>query len=354
MNFAHWQPHYAEHGIATIPCAASKIPLVRNPQKFGRAASAEIAAKFGDAEAFGFYAGPRNGITVLDVDTSDEGVLATALNRHGSSPIIVRTGSGKFHAPYRHNGELRRIRAWGKGLPIDLLGAGLCIAPPSTVTKGTYEIIEGHLDDLDRLPIMRGLDAGMYVEAPSIVPDEAEPEIIPEGTRNTTLWRFCMRQASTHRIETGKAIDRGELIEVARRINAGCSPPLPESEVIAIAASAWGYEISGKNWFGTGQRIVTSHDEIKLLSQDAYYLLCILRQHHWGRQFVVANAMAEKLDWSRKRLAAARAELDRQDKIKMVRKANQWRGAALYDWPPGGADRGGAGREAKGGVWCFL
>ena len=137
---------------------------MKNPQKFGRDAIREIANKFSDASAFGYYCGQRNGITVLDVDTTDEHVLADAINRHGQTPIVVRTGSGKFHALYRFNNEKRAVRAWD-GLPIDLLGAGLAIAPPSLVSKGHYQIIQGHLDDLDRLPIMRELDVRLYANA---------------------------------------------------------------------------------------------------------------------------------------------------------------------------------------------
>jgi len=128
-GYSHWQPIYAERGTL-IPCGDNKIPLVKNPQKFGRDASAEIANKFSDASAFGYYCGRSNGITVLDVDTTDERVLADDMSRHGPTPIVVRTGSGKFHALYRHNNERRYVRGW-EGLPIDLLGAGLAIAPPS-------------------------------------------------------------------------------------------------------------------------------------------------------------------------------------------------------------------------------
>src|SRR5262249_41103523 len=145
-TFSEWQPIYAERGITLIPCGPNKAPLVKNPQKFGRDASAVLAGKFSDAGAFGYYCGRRNGITVLDVDTTDERVLADAMNRHGQTPIVVRTGSGKFHALYRHNSERRSVRAWD-GLPIDLLGEGLAIAPPSVVAKGEYRIIQGHLDD---------------------------------------------------------------------------------------------------------------------------------------------------------------------------------------------------------------
>ena len=94
---------------------SNKVPLVKNPQKFGRDASAELANKFSDARAFGYYCGRSNGITVLDVDTTDERVLADAMSRHGQTPIVVRTGSGKFHALYRHNNERRMCAVPGKG-----------------------------------------------------------------------------------------------------------------------------------------------------------------------------------------------------------------------------------------------
>jgi hypothetical protein len=74
--------------------------------------------------------GARSNVTVLDVDIGDERVLSDALARHGETPLVVRSGSGKYHAYYRHNGERRRIRPW-RGLPIDLLGeGGLVVAPP--------------------------------------------------------------------------------------------------------------------------------------------------------------------------------------------------------------------------------
>ena len=158
------------------------MPLVKNPQKFGRDASVAISSRYQDASAFGYYCGRSNGITVLDVDTPDERVLADAITRHGRTPIVVRTASGKFHALYRHNNERRSVRAWD-GLPIDLLGTGLAIAAPSVVARGQYEIIQGHLDDLDRLPIMRELEGRLYngVVGP-------RPQKQGEG-RNNDLWR---------------------------------------------------------------------------------------------------------------------------------------------------------------------
>jgi hypothetical protein len=163
-NFARWQPVYAGLGIVTIPCSPNKKPLVKNPTRLGHPASNAMSKRFSDAPALGFYAGCRNKVTVLDVDTTDERVLRDAMDRHGVSPLIVRTASGKFHGYYRNNGERRKIRPWAEQqLPIDVLGAGLCIVPPSIASKGRYEIIEGRLEDLERLPIMHGLDARFYL-----------------------------------------------------------------------------------------------------------------------------------------------------------------------------------------------
>jgi hypothetical protein len=256
--------------------------------------------------------------------------------------------------------EGRSIRPWkGEGLPIDVLGVGgFVVAPPTRITKGSYEFIQGSLDDVNRLPAMRGLKSDIYVKVKSlsIAPDQSETtefqaDIIAEGSRNATLWRFCMTHASTHRIETGKTIDRTELIGAARKFNADCVPPLSDSEVIEVASSAWGYEARGSNWFGTGRRVVASHDEVDQLSPDAFYLLAVLRRRHWGRQFAVANAMAESLGWGLGRFRKARAELERKGKIRLVRKPNQWQGAALYDWPGAAVGRR---REISRDVVLFL
>lgn len=148
--FSRWQPHYAAHNVATFPVLITKNakrPAVTNYGRVGLPGSAELASKrqFADTNAFGFTTGPRSNITVLDVDTTDERILANALDHHGQTPLVIRSGSGKFHAYYRNNGERRRIRPW-RGLPIDVLGVGgYAVAPPSKAAKGQYEIIQGGL-----------------------------------------------------------------------------------------------------------------------------------------------------------------------------------------------------------------
>jgi hypothetical protein len=119
-RFARWQRIYADYNIPTFPLKDNdKTPAVRHWQRIGLNGSAELAAKFQQAEVFGFNCGPRNRVTVLDCDTTDENVLADALVRHGKTPAIVRTASGKFHAYYKHNGEKRLTKRLLLSRPAD-------------------------------------------------------------------------------------------------------------------------------------------------------------------------------------------------------------------------------------------
>ena len=180
--FCKWQPHYAEKRIATFPVGRDKKPEVRHWNRLGLSGSAKLAKRFTEANALGFQVGPRSQITVLDVDTRNEGVLADALSEHGESPFVVRTGGG-YHAYYRYSGERRRVRPYANK-PIDVLGGGYVVAPPSVSAKGRYEIIAGNLEDLGNLPPLR------------TVLDSLRPEArIFEGTRNNTMFRLALEQA---------------------------------------------------------------------------------------------------------------------------------------------------------------
>ena len=115
MSFASAQPIYAEHGIITFPVSENKRPAIRNFQKIGAEVSLELTEKpkLAGSPAIGFMTDGRNGITVLDIDTANDNILADSLDRHGRTPLIARTGSGKFRAYYKHNGERRNSSmAW--------------------------------------------------------------------------------------------------------------------------------------------------------------------------------------------------------------------------------------------------
>jgi hypothetical protein len=190
-SFLNWQSSYAERGIATFPVRDDKVPAIRCYQRVGQRGSGELASKFPDAPAIGFMCGRRSGITVLDVDCKDERVLADALDHHGTTRIIARSGSGNFQAWYKHNGERRQIRPWA-GRPIDVLGGGFVVAPPSRVVKGQYQFIQGGLDDLDRLPVMQGMPSIAVVEP--VEPGTTELVGKKDGDgRNAVLFRLVDR-----------------------------------------------------------------------------------------------------------------------------------------------------------------
>jgi hypothetical protein len=327
--FAEWQPRYAEHGVATFP-VRGKRPTVKGYLGLSVEASRQLATRYGGAAAFGFALKPAS-ITVVDVDTPDERVLADALDRHGATPIVVRSGSGNWQAWYRHHGEGRRIRAW-PDLPIDVLGDGYVVAPASMGAKGPYQIVQGALADLGRLPVMQ--NAPKPVQQLVASSELAVATAVREGARNKTLWRFCMQQA-------WYCDDLSAMLDVAQTENTSFMPPLADNEVVEVAKSAWKYHEDGRNWFGIGKRIISTHDEVDGLmhdNPDAFILLTILRRHHWARDFVVANQMADRMPgggWPRKRLAAARQHLEAAGFIKLMRPASVRNGPAVYRFEGG-------------------
>src|SRR5262249_18185897 len=155
-------------------------------------------------------------------------------------------------------------------LPIDLLGAGLAIAPPSRVAKGQYQIIQGHLDDLDRLPIMRELEDRLYVGRAS----GPRPQKRGEG-RNNDLWCKTMRGAR-------QGDDFEQVLDRVETLNQEYLEPMQQAEVVKIAKSAWGYTEAGDNWFGqTGVRFRTWEvNELIESSPDDYLLLSYLRANN--------------------------------------------------------------------------
>jgi len=294
--FAQWQPRYAEHRVPTFPVAITpehKKPMVKHFDRIGVRYSKQLALRFPASGAFAFAAGRRSGLTVIDLDTRDERKVTEALATYGPTPFLVRTPRKGFHLYYRHNGEPRRVR---HGDSLDLLGGGMVIAPPSDAPAGGYEIIEGTLADLDRLPVMR---------FPAKLRSNPAHDIA-SGRRNDALFRFALEQV--------RHVDNLDaLLDVVRTRNLGCDVPLPDTEVERIVKSSWRYEQEGRNLMGRGAAVVTEHRVIDALAiasdPDAAFLFLILRRHHWGRHFVVANAMADGLRWNRKRFAAARTRL---------------------------------------------
>jgi Bifunctional DNA primase/polymerase, N-terminal/Primase C terminal 1 (PriCT-1) len=312
--FSRAQPLYAEHGIATFPVrivGEDKRPGVKHYKKVGLPGSAQLAMRFENDNAFGFMVGGRTRLTILDVDAPDEGVLARALERHGATPLIVRTASGKFHAYYRHNREHRLIRPW-PDRPIDLLGGGFVVAPPSTTEKGSYQIIEGSLDDLDRLPVLRNLD----------LPKAGAKQ----GARNKSLFEHCMRNA--HHVD-----DFDSLLDVGRTFNDNCEPQMEETEVMSVVQSAWRITERGDNRFGKHGAWFPLDEVTRMIdNQDGFVLLAFLRANQGpDTTFMCANGLAETFGWTRKRLAEARRSLIEMGYLIVLRQAGQ-NTPALFRW----------------------
>lgn len=335
--FAQWQPAYAEAGIATFPVDGDeKRPLVRNYLIGGHSASQQWARKFGHKDAFGFACGKRSGVTVADVDESDEKLLSDVIDRFGPSPVIIRTPSRKFHVYYRSNGERRAIRIAGFDGPVDLLGGGLVLAPPSRGSKGSYEWVQGSLADLQNLPRIReGADG------PTLSEVVASASSIEKGKRNDALFRACLVAAASFSGAT-------ELINYAHSLSrSGTWAALPASEVERTATSAWKYQAEGRNWLAGDRTLTLTAEELSILeaSPDGQYIFVLLRRNHWNRDFVLANGWHKKLpcrSWSLERFRAARKFLTTSGLIVQVRPAKKGVGPALFRFSthiPGRAGR---------------
>jgi len=311
--FARWQPRYAEHGITTFPCNPDKTPAIRGYLKVSRELSCRLVSAFGAHDALGLACQP-NGITVLDVDAPDERVLRRAFDQFGESPFIVRSGSGHYQAWYANAGERRLIRPI-PDCPIDILGAGFVVAPPSRSQRGPYEIIEGSLADVHRLPQIRNVPG--RATASSKTP--------AGGGRNDALFRralTCAKQAAT----------QVQLLGAVTAANLAFDEPLGSAEVSSVTASAWRYRMQGRLMISGSEAsaIISSSELDRLRSRPiALVLLVTLRQvHGWrnGEPFVLSNATAERVGCSRPTLSATRRILARLGYIEILHEGGRGKG----------------------------
>lgn len=333
--FATWAPRYAEHGVPVFPIADSgsrKRPAVRNWRGMGVRTSEQLAMRFGEAESLAFCAGRLSRLSVLDVDTNSEETLADAIAAHGPTPIVIRTGSGHFHCWYRHAGEPRRIRP-NPAAPIDILGDGVVVAPPSLGRRQAYQFIAGGLDDLDTLPTMRTASAN---DDHPVTATAAAGERIQAGGRNRALIRHLMWNARS--CDTADDLLDVAFSFVADRIDRTTGHDFTDSEIRDAVAWAWAKTADGKNFAGIGRKIVIDHadyDRIAALGSDAWALFSHLQRHHWQGDFSVPNGLATTITggpWSLDRLRQARRRLVDNGIIRSIKSPSTHTGPERFEW----------------------
>ena len=334
--FADCQPAYAALGIPTFPVKADKTPAVRGWQTAGLARSQAWARAMPQAEAFGFCP-EKAGITVLDIDAADPAFAEYLFARFGRPVVIARTASGRFHGFYKRAGESRMIRPEGLGVPYDILGGGYSIAPGSVTPKGTYEIVEGTLEDLKRLKPMLADASRRALPRPAA---NQNGLAIQEGGRNNALLNYLGPVAR----DNCDTLD--DLLDVAKAwAEDNFDTPMTPAEVEKVAKSVWRYQASGTNFIGlkgVGKVLLEASDmdRIRAMSgpgtMDAIGLYAASREKYGGfDEFSIANdAWRDKWtgDLSLARLKRARKILLDAGIIKVKRGHSSKAGAALFSW----------------------
>jgi hypothetical protein len=328
MVFSTAQPKYAALGIATFPFDATQEvkrgPMVSRYDRMGLPASKQMALRFPDAPGLAAMAGARNRFTVIDIDergAAGERLLADMQRQFGNAKVVVRTGSGGFHAYYRHAGEGRKIRPDPRK-PIDLIGGGPIVLPPSRGFRGNYEIIHGRVEDLAVLKPIQ-------VKSAMVADSAFDPHSVLVGERDAKFFPYIKRSAH-------QAKSYEDLLDHAREINGMMPIPLPDAQVVAKCKHWWRKTERGENKWGVGQFTTVDHatiDGLMMRDLDAFTLLMFLERNHWGREFTLANETRHLLPlngsrrgqngWDRERFAGARTRLITGGHLIVVREATR-------------------------------
>jgi hypothetical protein len=235
-------------------------------------------------------AGSRNKLTVIDIDArgaEGERLLADVQREVGDARFIVRTGGGGFHAYYRHNGEGRKIRLDPRR-PIDLLGGGQIVLPPSRGSKAHYEIIHGSLDDLTALTPIRTpvvpLRPVIETEQQGVVFNTTPAPLAamgPHSGRNSALFDILRKEARQLPQTLDAFIDR------ARQVNQTFGEPMIDFRVINTAKSVFGYLETGE--LRTGEHGAWfKKPQVRALAREPYLFS--------------RDRMAESRKWTRRRI----------------------------------------------------
>ena len=230
---------YASLGWEVFPLAArSKVPkkgsrglwdATSDPEQVRAWWTADPNANIGIATA---------GLIVIDVDSLDSWRELRAELGLNDDTVTCETPTGGLHVYYRANGTPIgcSVGKLGPGLDVRAEG-GYVVAPPSIHPNGgTYNwAMEYSPDECELLPLPKALADRLTEQRRQPI---AVAGTIPQGRRNDTL--TSLAGTMRRRGMSPEAIEAALLAE-----NNRCDPPLPESEVRAIAGSIARYEPQG-------------------------------------------------------------------------------------------------------------
>jgi len=229
---------YVAQGFKVFPVKPDKKPLTEHGLKDAtqlQIGVKEYWRKWPDAG----IAIPTDGLVVLDFDIKHNGLESKQAieEKYGDLPATRThvTGSGGFHYIYRNsNGtNIRNTVELGGYEGVDIrANGGYIVVPPSLHESG------GQYELQDDLPIATAPDWLMdLVKKPQATAANTNADQpIPEGQRHDSLIRLAgtMRRPGM----TEGAIFAALLVEN----NTRCQPPLPESDIRAMAKTAMTWE----------------------------------------------------------------------------------------------------------------
>ena len=303
--FADCAQDYSNLGLRVFPTGGDegKTPLIRGWNKVGKNALSELIKKFPDSN-IGIIDGTDGGITRVDID--DPQLIDDCIQEFGDTPIKVGTPSGGYHLWYRANQEKRIISYQGEA--IDILGrGGMGIAPPSiNPKKGTYQFIQGTLEDIPKLPRIK-----------RITTTKLQKDMCTGDGRNVALFDYARSIALNYQYKES-------LYEKLFDHNSEFKDPINANEVQKVADSVWNYKQQNRLFIpGCEASSVIPRNEYERLlnSPQALSLLIKLRlEHGWrnGGRFALTAATAKTINVSYETFKKARQKLIDEDLIKVI------------------------------------
>lgn len=225
---------YAQHGWPVFPIVPrAKQPMTRAGFKDATTDEAQIRRWWHETPDanIGFSPG-RAQLMVIDVDGPDGRQAAAALGLLSEPTLAVLTGreDGGIHLYFQHPGGVVGNAPLAPHLDVRA-DDGYVLLPPSVHPSGAMYRWD-KADILTLPPDMPMPSNG--TKARSLVPGPTMT-VIPEGGRNQALTSL----AGTLR---RRGLEAPEIAGALAAVNATrCRPPLPDSEVLAIAASVGRY-----------------------------------------------------------------------------------------------------------------